>query len=69
MAFAALIRDSPWLPALFPLTHLGLVRASAQTGDTSKNRQAYRDFFALWKYAEPDLPMLIEAKKEFDRMK
>ena len=33
-----------------------------------KSRKAYQDFFAQWKDADADLPILIEAKKEFDPM-
>jgi hypothetical protein len=54
---------------LFPLAHLGLARAAAIAGDTAKSRQAYRDFFALWKDADPDIPILIEAKKEYEKLK
>jgi len=54
---------------LFPLAHLGLARAAAIAGDTSKSRQAYQDFFALWKDADPDIPILIEAKQEYEKLK
>jgi tetratricopeptide (TPR) repeat protein len=53
----------------FPLAHLGLARAAAIAGDTRKSRQAYQDFFALWKDADPDIPILIEAKKEYEKVK
>jgi hypothetical protein len=33
-------------------------------GDTAKARAAYQDFFALWKDADPDIPILIAAKSE-----
>ena len=54
---------------LCQLAQLGLARAALLTGDTSKARQAYQDFFALWKDADPDLPVLIEAKKEYEKLK
>ncbi len=54
---------------LYPLAHLGLARAAALTGDAAKSRQAYQDFFALWKDADADLPILIEAKKEYGKLK
>ncbi|MGA8101745.1 MAG: protein kinase, partial [Candidatus Acidiferrales bacterium] len=41
------------------LAHLGLARAYALQGDTTKSRTAYQDFFALWKDADPDIPILI----------
>ena len=57
------------LSALYPLAHLGLARAAALTGDVAKSRKAYQDFFALWKNADANLPVLIEAKKEYEKMK
>jgi len=54
---------------LRPLAHLGLARAAAISGDTGKSRTAYQNFFALWKNADPDLPVLIEAKKEYEQLK
>jgi serine/threonine protein kinase/predicted Zn-dependent protease len=53
----------------FPLAHLGLARAAAIAGDTRKSRKSYQDFFALWKDADPDIPILIEAKKEYEKLK
>lgn len=38
-------------------------------GDTGKARKEYQDFFALWKDADSDIPILIEAKKEYERLK
>jgi serine/threonine protein kinase/tetratricopeptide (TPR) repeat protein len=46
------------------LAHLGLARAYALQSDTAKARAAYNDFFALWKDADPDIPILKEAKAE-----
>jgi tetratricopeptide (TPR) repeat protein len=54
---------------LYPLAHLGLARAAALTGDTAQSRKAYQDLFALWKDADADLPVLIEAKKEYEKVK
>ncbi len=54
---------------LYPLAHLGLARAALLTGDSAKARKAYQDFFALWKDADPDLSVLIEAKKEYEKLK
>jgi predicted Zn-dependent protease len=52
--------------ALYPLAHLGLARAATLTGDTARSRKAYEDFFALWKDADPDIPILLEARKEYE---
>jgi serine/threonine protein kinase/tetratricopeptide (TPR) repeat protein len=54
---------------LYPLAHLGLARAAAVNGDTSKSRKEYQDFFALWKDADADLPVLLQAKKEYEQLK
>jgi eukaryotic-like serine/threonine-protein kinase len=40
-------------------------RAFALSGDTAKAKAAYQDFLALWKDAEPDIPILNEAKAEY----
>jgi serine/threonine protein kinase len=53
----------------WPLAHLGLARALALNGDTQAARHAYQDFFAVWKEADADLPILLEAKKESERLK
>ena len=47
------------------LTHLGLARAYALSGDTTKAKTAYQNFLALWKDADPDIPILKEAKAEY----
>lgn len=51
------------------LAHLGLGRALAMGGDTAGARKAYQDFFALWKDADHDLPVLVEARKEYEALK
>jgi eukaryotic-like serine/threonine-protein kinase len=50
------------------LAKLGLGRAFAMTGNTPKATAAYQDFFALWKDADPDLPILKEAKAEYAKL-
>jgi eukaryotic-like serine/threonine-protein kinase len=47
------------------LAHLGLARAHALQGDTAKARTKYQDFFALWKDADPDIPILKQARAEY----
>jgi predicted Zn-dependent protease len=51
-----------------PLAHLGLARAYALSGDTAKAKAAYQDFFALWKDADPDIPILKQAKAEYAKL-
>jgi len=50
------------------LAHLGLGRAYVLSGDTAKARAAYDDFFALWKDADPDIPILVQAKAEYAQL-
>jgi hypothetical protein len=50
------------------LAHLGLARAYALSGDTAKAKAAYQDFFNLWKDADPDIPILKEAKAEYAKL-
>jgi serine/threonine protein kinase/Flp pilus assembly protein TadD len=54
---------------LYPLARLGLARALALSGDAARARKAYEVFFALWRDADSDLPILIEAKKEYEKLK
>jgi eukaryotic-like serine/threonine-protein kinase len=51
-----------------PLAHLGLARAYALQGDTAKARAAYKDFLTLWKDADPDIPILKQAKAEYAKV-
>jgi len=50
------------------LAHLGLGRAYALSSDPAKAKSAYQDFFALWKDADPDVPILKEAKTEYAKL-
>jgi Flp pilus assembly protein TadD len=51
------------------LAQAQLARASAMSGDTDKARAQYNVFFALWKDADTDIPILIAAKSERAKMK
>ena len=51
------------------LAHLGLGRAYASAGDNAKAKTAYQDFLALWKNADPDIPILQQAKAEYAKLK
>jgi cytochrome c-type biogenesis protein CcmH/NrfG len=50
------------------LAHLDLARAYVMQGDTAKAKAAYQDFLALWKDADPDIPILKEAKAEYAKL-
>jgi eukaryotic-like serine/threonine-protein kinase len=54
--------------ALLPISQLNLARAHALQGDTAKARAAYQDFFAIWKDADPDVPVLLQAKAEYAKI-
>jgi serine/threonine protein kinase/tetratricopeptide (TPR) repeat protein len=54
---------------IFSLAQLGVARAYALQGDKAKSRMAYQDFFALWKDADPDIPILQAAKAEYAKLK
>jgi len=59
-----LVGNFPW----GALARLGLARAYAIQGDTAKARAAYQDFLTLWKDADPDIPILKEAKVEYAKL-
>jgi len=62
-------RRTLWpLATEFALAYVGLGRAYTFTGETAKARAAYQDFFALWKDADPDVPILKEAKAEYAKL-
>jgi tetratricopeptide (TPR) repeat protein len=56
--------DSP----LMSLAQLGLARAYALQGDKTKSRMAYQDFLAFWRDADPEIPILKEAKAEYAKL-
>jgi eukaryotic-like serine/threonine-protein kinase len=59
---------SPTSP-LYILARLGTARAYAQQGDSGKARAAYQDFFGAWKNADPDVPVLKQARAEYEKLK
>jgi eukaryotic-like serine/threonine-protein kinase len=50
------------------LAHLQLGRAFALSGDKTKAKTAYQDFLTLWKDADPDIPILKQAKAEYAKL-
>jgi hypothetical protein len=56
---------SDYLAPAHSLAHLGLARAAVINGDTAAARKSYQDFFAVWKDADSDLPVLVQARKEY----
>ena len=53
---------------ILSVSQLGLARAFALQGDNQKALTAYQDFFALWKDADPDVPILKQAKAEYAKL-
>jgi serine/threonine protein kinase/tetratricopeptide (TPR) repeat protein len=50
------------------LAHLQLGRAHAMAGDIAKAKTGYQDFLTLWKDADPDIPILKQAKAEYAKL-
>jgi eukaryotic-like serine/threonine-protein kinase len=50
------------------LAHLQIGRAYALSGDTARAKTAYNDFLTLWKDADPDIPILKQAKAEYAKL-
>jgi tetratricopeptide (TPR) repeat protein len=57
-----------WGTLYYPLSYLGLARAASVAGDAPKAKKAYQDFFGLWKDADKDIPILMDARKEYAAM-
>lgn len=56
------------LSQLYPLAHLGMARAAVIGGDSARAKKSYQDFLGIWKDADADLPALIEAKNENNKV-
>jgi serine/threonine protein kinase len=54
-----------WYPIPYAQSWLGMARAYSLAGDKANAKKAYEKFFAEWKTADPDIPDLIAAKKEY----
>ena len=50
---------------IFPLSYLGLARAYAISGERVNARKTYDEFFAIWKSADTNIPILVEARAEY----
>jgi predicted Zn-dependent protease len=62
-------RPGVWpLDIRHPLARLGLARAHVLQGDAAGARRAYQDFLAVWKDADPDIPILQEAKADYAKL-
>src|ERR1700730_13219650 len=61
-------RGITWSCTTGALARLGLGRAYTLAGDKTKAHAAYQDFLTLWKDADPDIPILNEAKAEYGKL-
>ena len=57
-----------WWQVYAPPAQLGLARAYALQGNREQSRAAYDEFFSTWKNADPDIPILRQAKAEYKKM-
>jgi len=58
----------PYWGQFYSLSYLGLGRASVLAGEPTIARKAYQDFLTLWKDADPDIPVLKQAKAQFAKL-
>ena len=56
------------ISSYYSLAQLQIARAYTLQHDNAKARTAYQDFFALWKDADPDVPVLLAAKSEYAKL-
>jgi serine/threonine protein kinase/tetratricopeptide (TPR) repeat protein len=59
------LKGVSWGTLYYPLAYLGVARAASVAGDAPKAKKAYQDFFGLWKDADKDIPILMDARKEY----
>ncbi len=59
---------SPFWAQVYAPSYLGIARGSAMEGNTAKAREAFQTFFELWKNADPDIPLLKDAKAEYAKL-
>jgi hypothetical protein len=57
-----------WGPE-YAAAQVGLARAAKMMGDSARAKKTYEQFFGFWKDADPDIPLLLEARKEYAALK
>jgi hypothetical protein len=58
----------PYWGQFYSLSYLGQARGSVLAGDSAKAEKAYEEFLTLWKNADPDIPILKQAKAEYAKL-
>ena len=61
-------RGTDSLDVSYPLSRLGQARAYILQGNSPRAKAAYQDFLAHWKDADPDIPILKQAKEEYAKL-
>ena len=61
--------DAPYGALDLAIPTLGLARAYVLQGDIAKAKTEYQDFLEQWKNADPDIPILKQAKAEYAKLK
>ncbi len=61
-------RGAGWWQVYSPLAQLGIARAYAMEGNREQSRKAYDRFFTTWKDADPNIPILRQAKTEYKKL-
>ena len=56
------------LSPLYPMAHLGIARAYSRQNKINQSRDEYERFFAQWKEADSDVPVLAQARTEYARL-
>jgi eukaryotic-like serine/threonine-protein kinase len=59
----------PYWGQYYSLSYLGMARGFAYAGETAKARKAFQDFVELWKDADPDIPIVKQAKAEYAELR
>ena len=59
----------PYWGQYYALSYLGMARAYILAGEATQAKDAYEKFFALWKTADPDLPVLRQARAEYAKLR
>jgi tetratricopeptide (TPR) repeat protein len=69
--FKTILDHRGWYPLspLYPLAQVGAARAAVLSGDNAKARNHYQHFLQLWKDADATIPILIEARAEYAKLK
>ncbi len=68
--FDKILQHPGWTfwPPFGALSQLGRARAAAMIGDVDTASRAYEDLFALWRDADANLPVLVQARREYARL-